>query len=1157
MNFDFIKPFPQLAKLYHACYAAEAIALALPAQSCGSARSALEFVVTLIYRSAVGEPESTATLFEKMSDPAFERYVNDETVLSAMHTVRKNGNLGAHGADVSPQVACETLEQLQFIVGELCINLKLISDYPVFVSPLDAAQAKRATSAPKPAPATPTSAVVEPAPTSTPASTPAPATPQPAPAAAAPAAQATQEPCVPSSEVVAEFAETLRNTKFSTLKHRDDTENKRLYVKASLREAEWEIATSHNQALPGTACLNMVLDDGSTIDCVLYGRNSRPLAVIDYTNAMANPIAGRKAAEHAAAQMEVKYGYKPTAYYVTGYRITCIDPLGYPPRRVFGFHTLDELELLKQRANNRSSITNPVINDDITNRSYQKKAIKAACSAFENKRRRSLIVTATGTGKTRVAISLVDVLTKANWVKNVLFLADRTSLVRQAHKNFNKLLPDMTTSIFTGSSDNRDKNARLIFATYQTMIRMVDGDTREFGIGRFDLIIVDEAHRSLFNKYARLFSYFDALMIGLTATPRCEEAKSTYKAFEIESGMPDYEYGLEEAINDGYLVGFSVLDRTTEGLRRGIRYDDLTDEQKQQVEEEFRLVDGDSDALNATDGDMSGALFTPDKNTINKGTIDVMLIDLMKTGVKINAGDQLGKTIIFTKNHREAEVVVERFNALYRHCGPEFCKLIDSSVDGAQSIIDRLGERDQLPQIAVSVDMLNTGIDIPDAVNLVFFRQVRSKIKFLQMVGRGTRLSPNLFGPELDKQGFLAFDYYDNFHYFNARETWTADKGSAGAPQEKDVPLGQSGHCDMLRLSILRQLQQKKQPSEFDKHYEQQLRNYFVSTIKGLNNDAIEVNQHLAYVNKYRTDGSFDHLAEGDVESITEHVLPLFPSEGVPARVKSFDALVLTVEDEYEQRVEAGKDPHKIRRGFKGVEREFTDRMEALTKLKNIPQVRKEEELIANMMEGAYLLDDFSLERAEDVRLRLRELMQYIPDDKKYYIINLPDQLIEAGEQEGLAKARTYVDRVNDYLADEHNVILEKLRTLEPLTAAEHDEIGQAFTAKLGTTAEYADWSGNSQFSLAFIRKQVGISQDAVNAKAGSIINDPSLTPQQKAYFDQMVSYARANGDIDAMTLQNPPFNKANVLKLFGAKKFKQVKTLLDILHNPVKPVNK
>ena len=266
---------------------------------------------------------------------------------------------------------------------------------------------------------------------------------------------------------------------------------------------------------------------------------------------------------------------------------------------------------------------------------------------------------------------------------------------------------------------------------------------------------------------------------------------------------------------------------------------------------------------------------------------------------------------------------------------------------------------------------------------------------------------------------------------------------------------------------------------------------------------------------------------------------------------------MLTVEDEYEQRVEAGKDPHKIRRGFKGVEREFTERMEALTKLKNIPQVRKEEELIANMMEGAYLLDDFSLERAEDVRLRLRELMQYIPDDKKYYIINLPDQLIEAGEQEGLAKARTYIDRVNDYLADEHNVILEKLRTLEPLTAAEYDEIEQAFTAKLGTTAEYADWSGNSQFSLAFIRKQVGISQDAVNAKAGSIVNDPNLTPRQKAYFDQMVSYARANGDIDAMTLQNPPFNKVNVLKLFGAEKFKQVKTLLDILHNPVKPVNK
>ena len=652
MNFEFVAPFPQFQQLYRHCRDAEDLALSHPGLSVSSSRQALEFVVATIYHSITNEAPS-GSLFDMMNDWRFVDAVGDETLLTSLHTIRKIGNRGAHGQAITAKEACDTLEQLQFVIGEFLLGLKAIDDYPPFESPLSRTIEQSITSTDVPHKTAQSAASVAPADN---------------------IKQPTKEDIVQdTNEAVATFGDKLRKTHFCTSKKRNESENRQLYVRASLAEAGWPIATADNIAIPNSASLNMTLSDGSTIDYVLYGRDSRPLAVIDCTNSSMSPIKGRAAAQHAAELLAIKYGYKPIAYYSSGYQIFCIDQLGYPARRVFGFHSLDELELLKQRANSRQDITNPVIDGAITNRQYQKEAITSVCRAFSNNRRRSLIVMATGTGKTRVSISIADVLLKNNWVKNILFLADRTSLVRQAHKNFNKLLPNVTTAIYSGDSDKRDPNARIIFATYQTMVNLVDGDAREFGIGRFDLIIVDEAHRSLFKKFGSLFNYFDALMVGLTATPRCEENKSTYEVFQLPDGEPDYAYELNEAVDDGFLVGFSVLDRTTEAMRGNVSYDDLTDEQKQSIEDEFDFTGGEDspDAL-------SGAELRPNDVFINKGTIDVMLTDLMQTGLKVNAGDKLGKTIIFAKNHREAEVIVERFDALYGNRGRDFCKLIDS-----------------------------------------------------------------------------------------------------------------------------------------------------------------------------------------------------------------------------------------------------------------------------------------------------------------------------------------------------------------------------------------------------------------------------------------------------------------------------------------------
>ena len=1113
MNFDFLKPYQDMAGLYKYCSDAEALALKFPTPSAISARKAMEFIVKLLYSTGVGVPNFGMTVFEMVTNQAFMDYVRDETVISTIHIIRKMGNVAAHDGTLTSKEALTVLEQLHFLVGETCILLGLVKDYPAFIAP--EAQSKA----------------------------PAPARPVPADNADA---QAAKEKVEVESELISKYAPRMRYTHFDVKHGRDESKNRELYLKASLREAGWPIVTVPNQSMPGAVGCLIHLDSGDDIDYVMYGKDGKPLAIVEYTATCKNPVEGRMKAIDKANQLSAKCGYKPIAYYTNGYYIYVIDQLGYKPRRVFQFHSIEELELLKLRAGIRQDISSPQIDTNITGRPYQKEAIEACCKAFMSMRRSSLLVMATGTGKTRVSISLTDVLMKANWAKNVLFLADRTSLVRQAHKNFNKLLPNVTTSIYSGGSLNRDPNARIIFSTYQTMINLIDDDTREFGIGRFDLIIIDEAHRSVFNKYGALFHYFDALIIGLTATPRNEENKSTYEVFNLPSGQPDYAYELEQAIADKFLVGFSILDKTTDKMRRGITYDELTQEEKESYEDAF--LDDDENA------NLRGSKIEArriGRNVINLGTIDAMLGDLMKNGIKINGGDKIGKTIIFASSHEEAVQIVLRFNKLYSEKGLDFCKLIDSKVENNLSIIDTFGERDNMPQIAVSVDMMDTGIDVPDVLNLVFFKSVGSKIKFLQMIGRGTRLSPDIFGPGMDKQGFLIFDYFDNFRYFSTGNTWSTVEKNSDKKAFTVTP--QTVLLNGYKLKILNQLQQMGFLTDFEVKYRDELKNYFINKVQGLCNDGIEVQYNMAYVSKYRTAENWDELTIDSIAEIEDHILPLLPSSDDPAKVKSFDIIIYAVEAEYNERISEGKDPRKIRHGFYGVDRELTDRMEELRKLKTIPDVLKKEKLIESMRHGDYLLDNFSLERAEYVRKELRDLMSYIPDKPSYYIINVADWISDdPGGTTNFAKPqKSYAEKAREYI-DKDSPALAKLRNLDELTEDDKAQLKDVFTSKLGSPAEYAAWSGNTPL-LPYLRTQTGINESAVQTKFGSFLNSGVLNSTQLEFMKQIIDYARTNGDITAADLMKvSPFCDTDIMGLFGADKFPYVKQLINGLHKPV-----
>lgn len=1103
MNFEFLKQFPKLKKLAGFCNDAEQLVFSRPYLSGMSARQAMEYIVKLIYASKIA-PTDGLTVFDMINDQRFVNWLGDSYLLSSIHYVRKMGNVAVHQGDLTSGEALKVLENLHFLAGEIMILFGLVEDYPEFAKPEHKAKA---------------------------------------PATAALATPEKTEKIQPEPEVVAEFAKRMRKTVFSTAHGRDENENKKLFIHASLREAGWKIVNVPNQAMPCCASLNCIIDDsGEMVDYILNGRDNKPIAIIEETETKKNPVLGRKKAIAAAEKLEQKYGYKPVVYYTDGYHIYCIDQLGFPARRVFDFHSIEELELLKQRRTMRQDISTPAIDDNITNRDYQKNAIRAVCKAFSENRRRSLIVMATGTGKTRVSISCVDVLMKANWVKNVLFLADRTSLVKQAHKNFNKLLPNVTTSVYSGGSMNRDENARIIFSTYQTMIGLVNDEKKQFGIGRFDLIIIDEAHRSIFKKYGALFHYFDALMLGLTATPRSEENKSTYQIFALKNNKPDMAYELEEAIADRYLVGFSVLDRTTEAMRRGIKYDDLTDAQKEQFEEEFTPEGEEEIDFTGTEVKASSI----GRRVINLGTIDTMLGDLMKNGLKIDGGDKLGKTIIFASSHLEAVKIVERFHHLYQELGDDFCVLIDSHVDNSDNLIEQLEQRDSMPQIAVSVDMLDTGIDVPDVLNLVFFKPVMSKIKFLQMIGRGTRLSPDIFGPGEDKRGFLIFDYFDNFGYFNAMGNWS-DTNSTKKSYEIH---SQTYNINKRRLSILKQLQETEKRTAFEEKYMTELHDFFVSELRSLNNDEIEVQYHMAFVSKYRTSESWDHISDLQQEEIETHILGLLHSEKAHMKVKSFDMLIYVIEDEYKQKIDEGKDPLRIRNGFVNVSAEITARMKELLKLKTIPDVVHNEQLLRDMMNCEYLYDDFSLEKAEAVRKQLRTLMQYLPNKKRYFVIDIPDH-IDIGSDEPPEIQKPYAEKALDYITSSNDPLLAKISNLDILTADEKAGLNRTFCDQLGTEAEFKTWSGNMAL-LPFLRLQVGIADEAIQTKFGTILNDGSLNDMQKNYMQQIIEYAKKNGDITFMELLRiSPFCDYDVVGLFGDK-IGLIKNLVNGIHKPV-----
>jgi len=661
----------------------------------------------------------------------------------------------------------------------------------------------------------------------------------------------------------------------------DEAQTRELMIDVMLREAGWNPKGENVEEyeVTGMPTSSGELTGTGYVDYVLWGNDGKPVALVEAKRTRIDPKQGERQAELYANCLEAEFGQRPVIYYSNGYKTWLWDDQFYPPREVQGFSTLDELQWKINQRSSRKDLSAIQPKPEIAGRHYQMEAAARVMRAYgDERKRKSLIVMATGTGKTRLAISIVDMLMRARWVRKVLFLADRVALVNQAKRNFKSLLPNVTVASLL---DDKEEDARILFSTYPTMLNCIDGTKKDqkqlFSSGHFDLIIIDEAHRSVYQKFGAIFDYFDSFLLGLTATPRGEVDRNTYKLFELDNHQPTFFYELDQAVADGFLVPPRAISVPLKFQREGIKYDELSSEEQEEYELQEEFYDKDTGELIEEIG--SSAL---NKWLFNIDTVNKVIAHLMENGVKVEGGDKVGKTIIFAKNSKHADFIVEQFDKNYPALTGKLCRKVDYSVKYAQSLIDDFSVKDKDPQIAVSVDMLDTGIDVPEVVNLVFFKIVRSKTKFWQMIGRGTRLCPDLFLPGDDKTEFLVFDYCQNMEFFDTNPDGYESKAQESVKQK----------IFKRRLELVMALDETEQERPLSSELKDQLH----GVVAAMNIDNFIVRRQRKDMEVFADRKSWDNLKPEQIDTLQKNLSGLPSPDEDEEFARRFDLLILNLQ---------------------------------------------------------------------------------------------------------------------------------------------------------------------------------------------------------------------------------------------------------------------
>ena len=918
----------------------------------------------------------------------------------------------------------------------------------------------------------------------------------------------------------------------------NEAETRKRLIDVQLREAGWTFQAA--DALPGdktpyNASVEVPVPGMPNqagegyADYVLWGADGKPAAVVEAKRSLKDAEIGKQQAKLYADGLQAHYGQRPLIFYTNGHRTYLWDDERYPPREVQGFYTQAELALAIERRQSRQPLAAQHIKPEIVERAYQQQAIRSITEAFTQGQRRALLTMATGTGKTRVAVALADVLMRANWAKRILFLADRVSLVNQAtNKGFKPLLADASP---VNLLNDKNGQGRVYLSTYPTMMGLIDqikeDGTRQFGVGHFDLVIIDEAHRSVYQKYGAIFKYFDSLLVGLTATPRDEVDRDTYHLFGLQTGVPTDAYGMNEAVTQGYLVPPKSFSVPLKFVRQGIQYDQLSAAEKEHWESIDWGDDGPPDEVGA--GEINKFLF-------NEDTVDKMLKHLMEHGLKVDGGDRLGKTIIFAVNQKHADFIAKRFDHHYPHLKGSFAQVITHASSYAQTLIDDFSKSASAPHIAISVDMLDTGIDVPEVLNLVFFKAVRSKVKFLQMIGRGTRLCENLFGPDQHKSEFYIFDYCQNFEYFN--------ENPAGASSSVAEPLGKrlfKARLDLLTLlrtpaantAAAHTVQENLPTYANTADLQTALSDELHAEVAAMNQDNFIVRTELEHVQRFAERERWGQLDEADVGQLRNHVAGL-PSqrenEHITARLFDLQCVHLQLALLNRERRFATLREQVI---------EIASRLEALA---NVPAVQAEMALLQEVQTEGYWVG-ITPPIIDHLRRHLRGLIKFIEKQAATTIYTaLDDQIGEATEvtlqdfSTGINMVQ-YRRKVEAFIrANANHLAIAKLRLNKPLTATDLSELERfVYEAPEVEGRERFTESYGEKSLPQFIRSLVGMDQAAAQAAFSRFLDQSLYSSQQIRFVQMIIERLTAHGEVTVGQLYEAPFTAIHHEGLDGA----------------------
>lgn len=888
------------------------------------------------------------------------------------------------------------------------------------------------------------------------------------------------------------------------------------------------------------------------VDYVLWDDNGKPLAVVEAKSTLHDARKGKHQASLYADCLEKMTGQRPVIFYTNGFETHLWDDTFYPDRLTQGFYTKEELQTLVRRRYERQDLRNFKVNTNIAGRSYQLEAIKRIADTLvttnttqlKGKNRKALLVMATGSGKTRTAAAMVDMFTKCSWAKRILFLADRNALVTQAKNAFKEHLPHLSAIDLT--KEKEDVGTRVVFSTYPTIMNKIDNlkneDERFYGIGHFDVIIIDEAHRSVYQKYQAIFDYFDSILIGLTATPKKDLDKNTYSLFEIEDDNPTFAYELNQAVESKFLVPPKALTVPVKFPREGVKYAELSEKDKRHYEELFGIQPD----------ELETGLPDIDKSKINtflfnNNTVDTVLDYLMTNGQKIEGGEKLGKTIIFAKNHKHAVFIEDRFNKNYPEYGGSFLRVIDNYEDKAQDLLEKfcVYKGDEIePQIAVSVDMMDTGVDAPRVLNLVFFKEVKSYAKYWQMIGRGTRLCPDIFGKGHNKEFFLIFDICANFEFF----------GEFPNGHTPATVKSLSEQLFEMKLEVVVTIQNNQDPNNEDEELASQYTEDLFQSIVKLDESRFEVRKHWEFVKKYKNRKAWNAITQSDVLDMHKHLSHLVAyNEDTDELAKRFDTLVYRL-----QLALLNNSKSQI-----NYIQNISNIGQLLFVKRNIPAVHQKIEVI-NAVKSPEFWKTISLARLEKIREDIRSLVHFLKDENKETTVysEFDDEFFEANVSEvnildSYTNLQSYKDRVEAFIRkNKSHLVIDKLYKNIPITPKElelleHFLMKEALESKDRFEKEY----GNLSFGI-FIRKIIGLDIEAANKHFSAFIQSENLTPNQITFVQKIIDYLNVNGILEKQMLTQSPFTDQNdegVMGVFGdedTKIFKIIQLVEEVNKN-------